>query len=328
MLMITTAHAQAVSYQEVALRLQQLSESNGKVEKGPIDGIIRLFGENRLISSMALHRLVTTRCERYLPWPESRRCDSNVWDMIDVLDMDMHILRSKDVPAYNLVVFKQKLVELLRLPSTGVYLQTLAQQWQDSQRGSDHRFNLWDFTVNHLGKADSALELLAVLFQDTTLPPSHLEFLARENIPATPHFLSNLGHLNQLIEMMAQLRETRPELYKQRVYPPQLGGQLNSNFYHLYVPWYVAKSLQRRGLSARDAAVPPFMLAATYEFITSGSDYRYLLSDPKTMTSSWTVQDIYAAELAVSRSPSSFNDVLKLFAQQTRAAMQSIVSRF
>ncbi len=317
--------------QEASKRLAQLQAA---AKTGPVDELIRALGASRPLRNMALHRLISVRCDRYLSGREARGCRETSWEMLQLLDHDLRFLETTPhgpprmgIPPFVFVAFKGELVGLLRQQLTGQFLREVVQHLQ---KGHTRGFNLFETAQAHFGGEERAVGALAVLFQDTSPAQAHLEFLAREGQEGGPHFHDNLGLLGHALELLAQWRRESPERYRLLAYPKGQGQLFNGNIYHHYVPWHLAAKLRQRGRGKRQAAVAPFMLVATYEFITATQDLSHLTEDPARVEDEWKQQDLLAGFLGARRgagheSSRSLNDAGSWFIHETRAGMRAML---
>jgi hypothetical protein len=218
--------------------------------------------------------------------------------MIQLLDFDVKFLRDQwsgegPVPPFVFVAFKRQLLQRLNDPRTHDFLTALNAGLEHQERRSQaaHATNLWSSTVHSFGA--QAAGVLAILMQDTSAAPVHMEYLARHDSQEGRFFTPNLLLLGRALEQLHERREADPAAYARFVYPTDL-PQTYNNIYHFYVPWHLAEELVTRGHAPRYAAIAPFLLGVTYEFITAGADLRYLLADPATLSSQWKARDILA----------------------------------
>ena len=321
------------TYQLVSKKLKQFEKSDSE----GLDELIRLIGGSDTLRLFALHRLVALRCNRYLPKSESEACGETVLKMLRLLDFDIRFLDSgaKNIPAFVFVAFETTLIQQLNQESTGQYLEMLASKFEAQTYNPIRLFNLWDETLSFYENDElKAITTLAVLFQDTSEAQIHLEYLARRRVEGSRFFNPNVSRLARVIELMARLKEERPDMYNDLAYPAGVGAKLNSTIYHYYVPWFLAAKLKSMGTTPRMAALAPMMLSATYEFITSGQDYSYVLFDPKTVSQVGTVRDIYAGHSGAYRGSkstqpaASLERTVQLFQQNTKSAMTELLKAF
>lgn len=327
---------QSPPYQEASTALEQLH----KTEDGNFQQLVRLLGENSTFRLHAIHNLINLRCRRYLPHEERKECGLAVFRMLHNLDFDMSFLPQRPhdgkMPPFVFVAFKAELITLLKDPQTGDYLETIARQFEDQAFRPDCQFNLWSETLKfYKGNESKAVSVLAILFQDTSAARIHLEYLARHQVSNTTRFFNpNVSRLSRVIDLMVQIEHESPVLYAEIAYPEGQQNQFNNTIYHYYVPWYLAVKLRSQGTAPRFAGIAPFMLSSTYEFITSHNGYGHLLWDPATVSSEWTMRDIYAGFAGAlrvhtyTRSTTSLQQGQHGFRRSSKEGMQLLLENF
>lgn len=321
-------------YHQAAQDIEKLSKNNN----GVIDGLIRYLGNNPGLRDFALHRLVAMRCHRYLPDQDAELCEDAVWDMLETLDFDVRFGNSipeSKLPPFVFVAFQKHLIQLLNNEVTGRYLDAVAQKFEAQSYTPLASFNLWEMTLEfYQGREQDALAALAILFQDISNTPLHLEYLARRRVDGSRSFNPNVAQLARALSAMNEIAQRWPAQFKQQVYPPALNGQFNLSLYHFYVPWYLSVELGRSVRPKRFAAIAPFMLNATYEFITTRQDYGHVIWDPRKIESAGQAKDIHAgyygalSGLPGHRRPRDVSEVTALLGQSTAQAMHTLLSDF
>lgn len=272
------------------------------------NGLLRFIAESRGLRDFGLGTVIGTRCSRYLPAEKKRPCKDAVKKMIAILDYDVIFSDDKTPPSptsptapdetwtpssFVFVAFKQNLIALLSQPKTAVYLNDLNQQLYKYLTGEKSKLNVWDVTKTHYVSDYSSSMVIATLFQDTSTMKLHLAYLERARTTGNVSFQSNKELLSRVIDTINLILDASEEHYRELFYPEEIQKDLNRNIYHFYVPFYLAKALESAGSTKEDAYNASLMLNVAYEFVTQSKDYRYLFSDPETITTAHTIKDIY-----------------------------------
>jgi hypothetical protein len=156
---------------------------------------------------------------------------------------------------------------------------------------------LWDLALEHFQTKELAAQNLAALFQDTSLARLHLAYLEKAQVSGNSTFVKNKNLLNRTIETMNLVFDYSKSGYQKLFYPTQSKGPLNRSIYHFYVPLNLSLKLQSLGVSSQLSFTAPLLMTLSYEFITSESDYRYLMEDPESLDPikhAWKIKDIFA----------------------------------
>ncbi len=252
----------------------------------------------------ALHQVIGTRCNRYLPENRKEACREGVKKLIAVLDYDV-IFSDNILPPWNpnntwtpssfvFIAFKSNLIDLLSKSMTEVFLNDLNQELYRFITGNKRELNIWSVTKKYFRTDHDAARVMAALFQDTSTRKLHLAYLETAGTEGSEQFQSNKELLSRVIDTINLVLDMSEDNYRMLFYPRELQRDLNRNIYHFYVPLYLAKALAASGHAEDIAVAAPLMLTLSYEFLTSSQDYRYLFSDPVTVTLVSKVKDIYA----------------------------------
>lgn len=269
------------------------------------NALLNFIAEQSGLRDFALASAINNRCVRYLHGQEEEGCKQGVKMMLKLLDYDVifgenlvkrppNIKVNEWTPSsFVFIAFKQNLLNLLNAPKTGTYLIDLNQQLYKYLSGEKSNLNIWDITKLHY-KTDYLTSLvIAALFQDTSMMKLHIAYLDHARTRGNENFQSNKELLNRSIDTINLILDSSEDHYRSLFYPQDLQKNLNRNIYHLYVPLYLAKALHLNGLPLPHAYTSTVMLTLSYEFITSSRDYRYLYSDPETITAVHTIKDIF-----------------------------------
>ena len=278
-----------------------------------------------------LSSLIGKRCDNYLTKAKLAPCKEAVSQMVTVLDTGVRI---PNLTSYIFVAFKNDYIKLLSSDITTKYLNNLQKEMNDYLLGINPNFNLWEVTLAHYKKTELSSKVLAILFQDTSSAKLHLLYLEKARIQGNPSFYVNKDLLSKTIDTMNLMFDyTKIGRYFQPLfYPRSLKGSLNRAIYHFYVPMYLSMKLKTLGVSKEMAYTAALLLNLTYEFITTTSDYRYLLVDPERLDHrehEWKIKDIYAgylgAAMGIERTTSKelqfFNDSFAISTKETVKAM-------
>ena len=249
-----------------------------------------------------LSSLISRRCEYYLPKAKLTACKASVSQMVTILDTDVII---PNLTSYVFVTFKNDYLQLLSSEVTSKYLTSLQIEMNDYLLGLTPNFNLWNFTLGFYKQTEMAAKTIAILFQDTSLAKLHLLYLEKARIKGNASFVINkdlLGKTIDTMNFMFDYTKSRRD-FQPLFYPLSLKGKLNRAIYHFYVPMYLSMRLKNLGAPKDMAFTASLLLNLTYEFITTTSDYRYLLVDPEKLDHrehAWKITDIYAGYLGSS----------------------------
>lgn len=264
------------------------------------NGLIRFIAEQRGLRNMALGSIIKNRCNRYMERNLTKPCRDSVSKMISILDFDIILTDNKTEPNgtwnprnFVFVAFKNNLIQLLSNSKTNTYLYDLNQELYKYLVGEKQSINVWNITRAHYQSDYMTSMVLATLFQDTSMMKLHLAYLERAQTQGNNSFHSNKELLSRVIDTINLILDASEDNYRKIFYPAEVQANLNRNIYHFYVPLFLAKALAREGVPANLAGNTALMLTLSYEFITSANDYRYLYSDPATVTSLHKIKDIY-----------------------------------
>lgn len=264
------------------------------------NGLIRFIAEQRGLRDLALGSIIKNRCSRYMDRNLARPCRDSVTKMISILDFDIILTDNKTIPNetwnprnFVFVAFKSNLIQLLSNSKTSTYLYDLNQELYKYLVGEKASINVWDITRAHYQSDYMTSMVLATLFQDTSMMKLHLAYLERAQTQGNVSFYSNKEMLSRVIDTINLILDASEDNYRKIFYPADVQANLNRNIYHFYVPLFLAKALQREGVETNLAGNTALMLTLTYEFVTTANDFRYLYSDPATVTSLHKIKDIY-----------------------------------
>lgn len=316
------------------------ASSNEVLNDGdPYHSIVQYVAETKDLRNRALQAIIENRCYRYLPEREKYSCSDAVSKMLLILDFDI-ILSDENTSRRNdswrpdsfvFVAFKSNLIRLLSNPDTTAYLERLNQALFQHLYGAPINFNLWNFTKSYYTTDYMSSVILATLFQDTSNSTLHLAYLEKSGIQGNYYFEKNKELLGRVINSINLFLDSSDQSYKSFFYPQGVHQELNKNIYHFYVPLYLSLELQKWGVDKKQAFIAPLMLTLTYEFITSSSDYRFLLTDPENITSVPKVRDIFGgysgASFGVKGSNyyKDFSFIKNTFSNSTSSAVQFLM---
>lgn len=274
----------------------------------PYQKIVQYVAETKELRNTALKTLIEARCFRYLPEKEKLACSDAVSKMLMILDFDVILSKentsrrsdSWTPDSFVFVAFKSHLIRLLSDKDTTSYLAKLNESLFQHIYGGAEDFNLWTFTKSYYSTDYMASVVLATLFQDTSNMTLHLAYLEKSGIKGNSFYEKNKELLGQVINSINLFLDSSDDNYKTVFYPQGVHQELNKNIYHFYVPLFLSLELQKWGVNKKHAFIAPLMLTLSYEFITSSSDYRFLLTDPENITSVPKVRDIFGGYSGVS----------------------------
>lgn len=304
------------------------------------NGLIRFIAEQRGLRNIALGSIIKNRCNRYMDRSETGPCKDAVSKMIGILDFDMILTDDKTNPRgswnprnFVFVAFKTNLIQLLSNPKTNHYLYDLNQELYKYLVGEKETLNVWNITRAHYQSDYMTAMVLAALFQDTSMMKLHLAYLERAQTQGNMNFHSNKELLSRVIDTINLILDVSEENYRKIFYPADVEKNLNRNIYHFYVPLFLAKALKREGIETNLASNAALMLTLSYEFVTTANDYRYLYSDPETVTSLHKIKDIYGGHTGSSIGVKSMNfyknfEVIRAsFERSTEDAVRLLLQR-
>ena len=266
------------------------------------NGLLRFIAEQEGLRDFALGTVIKTRCSRYMPPDEKASCRQAVSKMIETLDFDIIFSNTKFVKAPNerwtpgafvFVAFKKNLITLLSDPKTAIYLNDLNQKLFSYVLNEKEIANVWDITKSHYKTDYKTSQVIAALFQDTSMMKLHLHYLEQAGTRGNVSFHSNKELLSRVIDTINLILDSSIEHYRGLFYPPEIQKDLNRNIYHFYVPHYLSKALEKQGIKKHFAYSAALMLTLSYEFVTTANDYRYLYMDPKFIDNDHKIRDIF-----------------------------------
>lgn len=265
--------------------------------------LLRFIAEHHGLRDAGLASVIKTRCNRYWAYPENELCKQAVKKMIAILDYDIIITdenfrlgqdRGQWAPSsFVFVAFKKSLINLLKSPATTTYLNDLNLQLYQFLTGDQEELNIWNLTKGHFQTDYLTSEVMATLFQDTSIMKLHLAYLERAMPSESKLFQTNKELLNRVIDTINLVLDSSEENYRSLFYPKEIQKDLNRNIYHFYVPLYLAKALEAEGYSKHTSSRTALMLTLSYEFVTASRDYRYFYADPDNITNPGKLKDIF-----------------------------------
>lgn len=259
-------------------------------ESKRVNGLLRFVAHNAALRNYALYTLIANRCNRYMNYFDQISCQEAVKHKIEILDYDIILSNNKNLlplepktwnpKSFVFVAFKNDFLKLLGEEKTTEYLQDLQEQLSKFMTHEISDLNIWSLSMDHYRSKFKAAQVMAVLFQDTSIMKLHLAYLEKAQITGNKSFNTNKVLLSRVINTINLVLDLSEVHYQDLFYPRELQSHLNRNIYHFYVPFYLAMSLHERGFSPRFAYSAPLMMTLTYEFITSANDGRYFMKDP------------------------------------------------
>jgi hypothetical protein len=263
------------------------------------NGLLQFIAENAQLRNFALTSAIKTRCSRYVPRRDRSGCWQGVKKMLEILDYDLifpEVTKSADsnIPdSFVFVAFKTDFINLLSDPKTTRYLSRLNQDLYKYLLDEIDQPNIWEITKRFYATDYLSAKAMAAFFQDTSLMKLHLGYLYLAKIEGNETFHENQELLSRVIDTINLVLDSSGDNFATLFYPKEFQNNLNRSIYHFYVPFYLAKSLERKGFSEQVSRTAPFMLTLTYEFITSAKDQRYIYQDPERIDNLHKLRDIY-----------------------------------
>lgn len=274
------------------------------------NGLLRFLASQAGVRNFALLNVIGNRCDRYMPFPYSSHCRAAVKEMIKVLDFDIILSHDQKYlmpsltnegwkpSSFVFVAFKQNFIALLAQPKTAVYLNDLNQQLYQVLLGQRSHLSVWDLTRAHYKNDYLTALVIASLFQDTSMMKLHLAYLEKAQTRGNQQFQDNKELLGRVIDTVNLLLDRDEDFFRELFYPKEVARNLNRNIYHFYVPLFLSMSLKKKGVPTELAYSAALMLTLSYEFVTAGSDYRYLFDDPESINPDsvaglWKIKDIF-----------------------------------
>lgn len=297
------------------------------------------------VKELSLYFLLANRCDRYLTGASREGCKEAVGRELQILDFDI-LMNSEQRPylqnitnpqSFVFIAFKKNLIKLLSDPRTTTYLEHLNEKLNNFLTGdTQNLLSIWDVTKNFYQSDLEAAKVLAALFQDTSHKKLHLAYLDRTQSNRNADFQNNRQLLDRVIENINMILDYNEDNFQALFYPAQVKAKLNRTIYHFYVPLYLAKALESEGRTKKNSLVGPLMLTLTYEFITAGSDYRYVLNDPSSIDGNtkaglWKIHDIiggYSGALFgidASQWAASSTDIVKGFTKSSHDGVAALL---
>lgn len=286
----------------LACSLSALANTNSAQRRA--NGLLRFIAQQHVIRNAALTSVIGSRCNQYLDnYADKTRCKDAVKSMMVILDYDIVFPNEKirhdqearewTPKSFVFVAFKKNLVALLNAQKTGEYLNDLNLKLYKYLTGEKSDINIWEITKLHYRTDYMASQVIATLFQDTSIMKLHIAYLEQARLNTTVHFYDNKELLSRVIDTINLILDSSEDHYRSLFYPKEIQKDLNRNIYHFWVPHFLAKALEVVGYSKDTATRAPLMLTLSYEFITAAQDYRYLYSAPENIKSIGKIKDIY-----------------------------------
>lgn len=297
------------------------------------NGLLRFLAEQKGFTQLALEIIIGKRCSRYLPSTEVYACRDAVAKMTKLLDYDILFSKKKvtNPKSFVFVAFKTSLKALLSQKSTTVYLDELNQTLYQFLLDEIDHLSLWDLTKKHFFSDRKTSMALAVLFQDTSLAKLHLAYLDKAGVTGNASFAENKELLSRVIDTINLILDVSESNYQKLFYPEEIQHYLNRNIYHFYVPLYLAEELKANNISIDSSYAATLMLTLTYEFVTAANDFRYIFADPKTVSSTHKIQDIFGGYCGSNigvrglRFNKSFPEIQKSFNISTKNSVELLL---
>lgn len=176
---------------------------------------------------------------------KSMQCSLTVVQLFEILDINVDLART----------FDHKFHDLLNQRETQKYLADLDSMLEHFEPPK----NLWIWTLEHPiihGDKEKALEIMAVLFQDTQ-SGSVDKVKSGEQLPENQKLLAQ-------VEERLRIENIPPGL---EVYPEGI-DESKKSIYHFYVPAYLANQLKKRGVNSDFSFTVPYLLNRFYEVST------------------------------------------------------------
>ncbi len=226
------------------------------------------------ISHNMISSLLNLKCVNYFYFSRKYlgQCTSTVNSLTKIMDYYHPLLSNPGG-----VLFLNKLTALWENEQTHIYFSSLLESVESLHQGLLKEFNLWEFTLGFWKDKDSALEVLAVMFQDTSEDNAQLHFLEMFYSDSTSYerffvFKKVLSFFNSSF-----LREQE---YQIELYPKDLGyttKQLGFSLYYFYVNTYLTLKIKENTF----AKVMPLLLSSLYKFHRITNSYGRWLTSPK-----------------------------------------------
>lgn len=172
-----------------------------------------------------------------------------------------------------------------------------------------HRpFDLFKYTLKFAKKRDTAIQWIAILFQDTTfsrVQVQYLEDLAHDGLLdsdelQTKEAMKEIAIMLEPKNLVKENFQTWLKLYPS-IEGNDLNSYLNSSFYHFYPMALLASHLKQNYLTKKYAFLIPFTLNSDYEFQTLDPDrwpWRHPAPFKLTSNLDWKMRDIYTGLVA------------------------------
>ena len=247
---------------------------------------------------------------------------------------------------FNLpLIYAPRLRELIQDPKVQAYLSDLA----PALRSALHEkipFSLYAFTFRYAGERATAIDWLAVLFQDTSWVKLSYRYLARTLLPSAdenavpkPELYGALVRLNEVLDLLEPDALAAADPKGQiHLYPEGLGAgdtfALGRTPYHYYPMAKLALELERGGAGERRAFFLAYLFNAEYEFQTLDPQ-RWPLrvpapTAPLTASGALRLRDVYAGYLGalfgISRERrGNFADFAREFAESPFHQLQRLL---
>lgn len=274
-------------------------------EPAPLPDDSLSFCRQQKWAKTCLNTLLTYRCNQYYFWDqplEFQLCSASAQMMIDSLDYKtVQVINDNKIYRFK-IIFSKTLRSLVKNRTVQTYLRSLA---IDLKKAKNLRkpFDLYQYTLKYAKTKDTAIQWLAILFQDTTFSQVQVTYL--EELAAQGNLNKEELQAKESMKEIATLLEPK-ELSKQnfqgwlKLYPTLPGNNfssyLNASFYHFYPMALLANILSKNKLTKNYAFLIPFVLNSDYEFQTLDSDrWPWMHPAPFKITPSldWKMRDLY-----------------------------------
>lgn len=210
---------------------------------------------------LGMSKLIESRCKQYVvlnPFNifERFKCKSLGKSFAQVLDYHQELTEVSGESFYIRLVFKKKLIELLNSAKTTFILSSVLEDLKKDY------FNLYDSFFTQTQDHEAALMYIAVLLQDTTDQPLHLEYaynllkknpssyssVFKRNVELTANIINKL---NSAEYSNFLLRKKPSDFFHSKIidfFPNRSllnQAQISNKSYHYYVPAYITLLLQK-----------------------------------------------------------------------------------
>jgi hypothetical protein len=275
--------------------LQQQSSKPGWQEV-----LAKKIRQNEAFRNYALKEVIGGRCIGWLakPFKELRQRNKMVADCRSSLDNFFSVLQPKlftfvlpesGSEVHWTVVFGDELQALILDPRVSDFLISLKES-MDSPQPAD----LYETAKKFAGSDYEALRWIAILFQDTSKPKTHIQFLKVTNPEPSDLLRKNVMSLVAAIDRMNEILshgDSGIRLYPDRVEARNRAG-FSPALYHYYVPAYVSARSVSNGSPVVSSFFVSFIFNYLYEAIEAGNPVLRGIWEPSSMSMD-SVKDVY-----------------------------------